>query len=153
MLLTEVEQNIIEARLEQLEAKKKMYSLLDTFSKEKMWKELKYKSLADYCRNALDFHFEEVKDLQRHLGMIIPTDRIVSDDPTIQDRIDKLKVWRRQKANMERIPPYRIITNRTLFEVAKAGPKSLDDLQKIPGIGNVKARTLGNELLKTINVY
>lgn len=91
MLLNEIEQNIIECRLEQLEAKKKMLALFETFSKEKMWKDLGYKSLPDFCRSALDFHFEEVKDLQRHLGIIIPT-----------DRIDRLKVWRRQKANQER---------------------------------------------------
>jgi ATP-dependent DNA helicase RecQ len=59
----------------------------------------------------------------------------------------KLREWRRQKANEIAMPPYIILHNTVLEEIAARQPQTLDELKTIKGIGETKIESLGAEIL------
>jgi non-ribosomal peptide synthetase component F len=59
----------------------------------------------------------------------------------------KLREWRRQKANEIAMPPYIILHNTALEEIAARQPQTLDELKTIKGIGETKIESLGAEIL------
>lgn len=60
---------------------------------------------------------------------------------------DRLRAWRNSRAQTEGVPPYVLLTNRQLAEVARRQPATLSALREISGIGEAKASRFGNELL------
>ena len=48
---------------------------------------------------------------------------------------DRLKQWRREKANDEGVPVYIIATNREIKDVIKASPKNVEEVSAIKGFG------------------
>lgn len=63
---------------------------------------------------------------------------------------DKLRAWRNARAMADGIPPFVILTNRNLGEIARRRPQSLTDLCKINGIGDAKAGRYGKDLLAVV---
>jgi RecQ family ATP-dependent DNA helicase len=72
------------------------------------------------------------------------------DDPVSQRIEDELKTWRTAKAKERGVPPYCVLSNQTLRNVAVAKPNADSDLLAIPGIGPTIARTYGPEILKIV---
>lgn len=62
----------------------------------------------------------------------------------------KLKDWRAQKAGIQNVPLYLILSNSTLEEIARTKPISMDDLAVIKGMGEIKMERYGKELLRLI---
>ena len=60
---------------------------------------------------------------------------------------DELRLWRGRKAKHEGIPPYLILNNRELAELAMKRPASLTKLREIDGIGEAKSARWGEEML------
>tara|TARA_B100000676_G_C17584656_1_gene583812 strand:- start:8 stop:610 length:603 start_codon:yes stop_codon:yes gene_type:complete len=78
--------------------------------------------------------------------------------PEVQPRFDetlygKLRWKRKELADKEGVPVYKIFTNRSLAGMAAYRPESLDDLQTIHGIGDRLSAKYGQTFLTAIQYY
>lgn len=62
-------------------------------------------------------------------------------------RFQSLRQWRRQKSQELDCAAFVIFTDKTLKQLALKNPRSLDELRKIPGIGETKLEKFGWDLL------
>lgn len=70
----------------------------------------------------------------------------------VQDRIARLRDWRKGISSQRGWPQYRIFDNKTLLHLAVKNPQSLEELEQIPGIKEKRKNDFGLvilELLKT----
>ncbi|MBN8552009.1 MAG: DNA helicase RecQ [Caulobacterales bacterium] len=67
--------------------------------------------------------------------------------PEVQVRFDALRAWRREQAATQRVPPYVIFQDRTLAEIARAEPGTLEALGRISGVGQSKLSRYGAAVL------
>jgi DNA helicase II / ATP-dependent DNA helicase PcrA len=58
-----------------------------------------------------------------------------------------LAAWRRARAEREEVPPFHVFGNRTLDAIARARPRTLDELAAVPGVGPAKLDAYGEEVL------
>lgn len=63
----------------------------------------------------------------------------------------QLQKWRRDLAETQKVPAYRIVTNATIAELAQHRPSTLDELSQISGIGPAKLDQYGDALLELLN--
>jgi len=63
---------------------------------------------------------------------------------------DRLRQWRRETAEQEHVPAYRVLTNATLDELAARLPTTVEALMRISGIGPAKDRRYGSTLLELL---
>lgn len=146
----DVSKNLYELRLTQLETSLDIIELLKTVMTKSLWKELGHDSFIGFCKAELGYGTDELRSVLIELGVIVPTSRLVSEDPAIQKRIDALRQWRTDRAAILKWPSYRVIGNRTLFAIAERNPESTDELSKISGIGVTKLRRFGHEILAVL---
>ncbi len=64
--------------------------------------------------------------------------------------VEGLRAWRLAEAKKRKIPAFRILTDRTLYALAAAQPKSEVGLLNVPGIGPGIVSKYGEELLELI---
>lgn len=62
-----------------------------------------------------------------------------------------LKAWRRDKADQLNIPAFMICHNSELMSIAKARPKSPEELLQIRGFGEQKTARYGEDIVVMIN--
>ena len=62
-----------------------------------------------------------------------------------------LREWRSVIAKESGVPAYVIFKDRTLVEIVNKQPKTMDDLSRISGIGQVKLDFYGKQLLEIVN--
>ncbi|HLS11947.1 MAG TPA: HRDC domain-containing protein [Flavobacteriaceae bacterium] len=62
-----------------------------------------------------------------------------------------LKAWRRDKADQLNIPAFMICHNSELMSIAKARPKSPEELLQIRGFGEQKTTRYGEDIIVMIN--
>lgn len=67
--------------------------------------------------------------------------------------LEELRRLRRRLSLEQRVPAYIIFSDVTLLHMAQAKPQSLDAFRRIPGVGEVKLKTLGPLFLETILNY
>ena len=60
---------------------------------------------------------------------------------------EALRHWRGERARRDGKPPYLLLTNRQMFEIAHGRPDTLAALTEIKGIGAGKAGDFGEEVL------
>ncbi len=65
-----------------------------------------------------------------------------------QKRFDLLRAWRRLEAERLGVPPYTLLHDKSLRELARRQPRSVDDLLDIHGIGQGKIERFGRSLLR-----
>ena len=70
-----------------------------------------------------------------------------SDDPAVMALAADLRLWRKNVADEENVPPYVIFGDKTLMEIAEKKPQSRQELLSIYGIGEIKAEKIGPRLL------
>ncbi|MBN1654524.1 MAG: HRDC domain-containing protein [Deltaproteobacteria bacterium] len=70
-------------------------------------------------------------------------------DLSDEERIlyDGIRRWRNNRAQREGRPPYILLTNQQMAEIAKKRPKTVEALREIPGVGEAKAAGFGSELV------
>ena len=73
--------------------------------------------------------------------------------PFEADLLNELKSVRRDIALHENVPPYVILSDATLVEVATYLPQSLDELRMISGFGDIKLARYGREFLAPVKNY
>ena len=67
-------------------------------------------------------------------------------------RYSALKAWRAEVAREHNLPAYVIFHDATLAAIAQRGPRSLDDLQGISGIGAKKLEAYAQEVLRVVGL-
>lgn len=77
-----------------------------------------------------------------------------------QERVDhhepllrELKQTRKRIAEDENVPPYIILSDSTLVELASFLPVTMDDVRKISGFGDLKLKKYGWEFLQVVKAY
>ena len=71
--------------------------------------------------------------------------------PLDKELFDKLKLWRRERANKEGIRPYIIFSDATLIEIVNKMPKSKEELFDIRGVGEKKVLKYGDDIINIIS--
>ena len=66
---------------------------------------------------------------------------------------DHLRAWRRQVAEARRVPPFVIMADSVLVELARVRPTSLEMLRRVRGIGEKRLTDWGGELIAAISDY
>ena len=63
---------------------------------------------------------------------------------------EKLRQLRRDLANTEKVPAYRVLPDSVLLAFAASPPKTLDAMRQVTGVGDVKLKAYGLTFLKLI---
>jgi len=66
---------------------------------------------------------------------------------------DRLKEWRKERAEKEGVPVYIVGTNKELADIAKAAPKTHEELKIIRGFGKSKVSKFGDEVIGIIKGF
>ncbi len=79
-----------------------------------------------------------------------PMTSIKPDEPINPELVGRLKQWRREKAAASGVPPYVVLHDSVLEEIARQRPSSPDELRSIKGIGDAKLAQLGAEIISVV---
>jgi superfamily II DNA helicase RecQ len=71
-------------------------------------------------------------------------------DAAGEKRFEALRAWRLERARRDGLSPYIVAYDRTLRQVAREMPDSVEALQEIQGFGPNKATKYGPELLEVL---
>ncbi len=66
---------------------------------------------------------------------------------------DCLRAWRKGVAAERKIPPFTVMHDTTLMELARLRPTSADHLRGVPGIGEKRLADLGPDLVTVVGDY
>jgi ATP-dependent DNA helicase RecQ len=72
-------------------------------------------------------------------------------DDEAGERFAALKAWRAEVAREHNLPAYVVFQDRTLAEMARTQPQSLDELAQISGVGAKKLEAYGSEILRVMS--
>jgi DNA helicase-2/ATP-dependent DNA helicase PcrA len=64
--------------------------------------------------------------------------------------LQRLKEWRRERAQADDVPAYVVFPDRTLAEIADRKPKDPADLASIHGVGPAKLERYADEILEIV---
>lgn len=70
-----------------------------------------------------------------------------SGDPLLDDLIE----WRGRRARVSKVTPTLICSDRTLAEIARGKPTTIEELAAVPGVGPVVAKRFGERLLDIVH--
>ncbi len=65
----------------------------------------------------------------------------------------RLREWRKEKADREKIPVFIIATNKQLEDVVRQAPRTIEALRQISGFGNKKVERHGKEILDILKGF
>jgi ATP-dependent DNA helicase RecQ len=66
------------------------------------------------------------------------------------ETLDRLRRWRLETARAAGVPAYVVFHDATLAAIASAGPATLAELLRVPGVGESKLRKYGDEILELL---
>ena len=147
----ELTRRLYEIRMREMENREVLLEQLREVRDREAWKELGFKSLRHFCEEFLGCEPDEARDLLVGVGEILISRDMVDENPKTQERIDKLKAWRKKTASRAGVAAFRILTNRTLMAIAKDHPRTLRELERIHGVGPKKIEYFGKRVLATIS--
>jgi len=64
--------------------------------------------------------------------------------------LERLREWRREEAQTQKVPAYVVFHDRTLQALAATKPATLEALLEIPGLGPAKLERYGGKLLEVL---
>jgi ATP-dependent DNA helicase RecQ len=67
--------------------------------------------------------------------------------PADQALVDRLRQWRLEVSRAQGVPAYVVFHDRTLAEIAARSPRSLAELEQVPGVGPAKLSRYGDDVL------
>ena len=67
--------------------------------------------------------------------------------------LEKLRLWRREKAEREGVPAFVVATNSHLEQVVLKGPCTLEALRQISGFGKKKVDRHGKEIVDLVTAF
>lgn len=65
--------------------------------------------------------------------------------------LERLRAWRKQQCERERVPAYCVFTDATLVAIAEARPRNARELIKVAGVGTTKIDRYGADVLELVN--
>jgi ATP-dependent DNA helicase RecQ len=71
-------------------------------------------------------------------------------EPADMPLFEALRVWRRERASEQNVPPYVIFHDTTLAAIARRRPATVDALAKISGVGQAKLERYGADVLRVV---
>ena len=77
----------------------------------------------------------------------------LSDEGLDKELFEELRVLRKELADQQGIPPYIVLTDKTLHLLASQRPTSIDEFGMISGIGEYKKEKYGKEFVETIRRF
>ena len=83
----------------------------------------------------------------RNQKRVDPRDDLNPEDHGLYD---KLRAWRRGRAEVDGIPVYVVCNNQHLAEIARQRPINFDALRRIEGIGEKKVQRYGRDILQLV---
>jgi len=91
-------------------------------------------------------------EIRPHTVRIIPSaggpaPRAASVDGAL---LERLQLWRRERAKQDAVPAYVIAHDSTLDEIAESKPTTLAALRRVKGMGPVKLDTYGPDILAVV---
>jgi len=72
-------------------------------------------------------------------------------DPVVEERFERLRAWRKQRAEARKVEVQVIAPNAVLLAIAKAAPDNLDKLAAVDGMDAFRLEQYGAELLGAAN--
>lgn len=77
---------------------------------------------------------------------------IIEEEPIEETPLYKeLRRYRLDKSREEKVKPYFLYSNLQLQALVKAKPKSVEELRKVNGFGNVKCERYGKDIVEIVN--
>jgi superfamily II DNA helicase RecQ len=76
-----------------------------------------------------------------------PRDALTDAERAVYERV---RLWRKARAEADGMPPFAILNNRQLVELVQARPTTIAGLRKIRGIGEAKAKSWGADVLAVL---
>ncbi len=64
--------------------------------------------------------------------------------------LEALWEWREEEAQRRDVPPFKVMRNQALAELAVEQPHTLDDIRQTPGVGKTSVQRYGKQLLEAI---
>ena len=83
-------------------------------------------------------------------GATLPSFRGAAPGPADAPLVAELKAWRTQRAREDGVPPYVVLHDATLHELAARRPGSEAELAGVKGLGPTKLERYGDELLAVL---
>jgi ATP-dependent DNA helicase RecQ len=74
----------------------------------------------------------------------------VAPSPTEERLFEALRALRRTLADEQKVPAYVVFHDSTLRAIAARAPRSLDELARVPGIGETKLARYGGAVLAVV---
>ena len=89
------------------------------------------------------------------LGRVAPPAEVgapaaLPERPVDEDLLERLTVWRLERAQKSGSPPYIVFRNRTLEEIAAHQPRTEAELLDLYGVGPAKLDEYGEEVLELV---
>lgn len=119
------------------------------------------RSDGEYPTLALNPRSWEVLRGQQGVRLVRPKKRVTEKTKAAEiswegvDRglFDHLRAWRRTIATERGVPPYVVLHDATLMDLARARPTEIGSLQSIHGFGVTRMRNFGESVVETIGAY
>lgn len=80
----------------------------------------------------------------------IPSRSIDKNDDESVRIAEELRKWRRHQADEDNVPPYVVLGDRTIADIATKKPKTEKALLAVYGIGSQKAEKIGHSILRIV---
>ena len=97
-------------------------------------------------------------DSQKKASLALPKKKAVlhkkadlQNDAQTQTLAERLRSWRKKRADEENVPPYYIFNDRTLVDLANKKPTTRAELLSVSGIGELKAQKFGDDIIRIIS--
>jgi len=74
-------------------------------------------------------------------------------DEELAPLFEHLRATRRQVAEQRKVPAYVVFTDATLLAMARLSPASLEEMGRIPGVGEHKLTRYGERFLDAIRTF
>ena len=139
----EFEQEKLEKVLGKVQIVKYQAELVKREGKDYWTAFVEYENMEKFDKNSGKNNFvqkgNEFKDINKN-----PIEYLTEDE---RELYKILKEWRAGEAQLLGYPPYIIASNQLLVDIAKANPKSVEELSQLRGMGKRKIRDYGEEIL------
>lgn len=88
-----------------------------------------------------------VKEAKPQKYTVAEDEQLSSDEAKI---FESLKIWRSEKAKVQKLPVYLIASNKELTSIAKYRPAKKEELLDIKGFGKHKIENYGAEIIEIL---
>ena len=115
--------------------------------------DLGYVNLKEGTYSMLKLNQKSINILKSKEKVICKLNEEIEEKIINKDIFNKLKLWRKVKANSLGIKPYIIFSDSTLIEISNKLPITEEALLDIRGFGEKKLENYGEEIINIINLY